>query len=130
MTIVIDHGYNRFHHHPGERAVKGPGGKEPHARSVKASEFKAKCLQMMDEVAATGREIVITKYGRPVSRLVPCREKPQSVFGVDRDVIQVHGDLMEPLPLVWDAETDRPVDTDRLVDTGGPVDAYRPVDSE
>ncbi len=104
--------------------MKGPGGKESHARSVKASEFKAKCLQMMDEVAATGREIVITKYGRPVSRLVPCREKPQSVFGVDRDVIHVHGDLIEPLPLVWDAETDRPVDT------GGPVGSYRPVDGE
>lgn len=79
---------------------------------------------MMDEVAATGGEIVITKYGRPVSRLVPCREKPQSVFGADRNVIQVHGDLIEPLPLVWEAKTDTPVDTD------GPVDAARPVDAE
>ena len=103
--------------------MKGPGGEEPHSRTVKASEFKAKCLQMMDEVAASGREIVITKYGRPVSRLVPCREKPQSVFGVDRDVIQVHGDLIEPLSLVWDAEADS------TVDTGG-HDAYRPVDAE
>ena len=30
-------------------------------RVVKASEFKAKCLQLMDEVAASGEEIIITK---------------------------------------------------------------------
>ena len=34
-------------------------------RTIKASEFKAKCLQLMDEVAETGDEIVITKNGRP-----------------------------------------------------------------
>ena len=38
---------------------------------MKASEFKAKCLKLMDEVADSGEEIVITKYGRPVSKLVP-----------------------------------------------------------
>ena len=43
-------------------------------RTIKASEFKAKCLKLMDEVAETGEEIVITKNGRPVSKLVPCEE--------------------------------------------------------
>ena len=46
------------------------------SRMIKASEFKAKCLKLMDEVADNGNEIVITKNGRPVSRLVPYREKP------------------------------------------------------
>ena len=46
-------------------------------RTMKASEFKAKCLQLMDEVADGGGEIVITKNGKPVSRLVPYRERPQ-----------------------------------------------------
>ena len=35
-------------------------------RIVKASEFKAKCLKLMDEVAATGDTITVTKNGRPV----------------------------------------------------------------
>ena len=39
-------------------------------RTIKASEFKAKCLKLMDEVADRGYEIVITKNGRPSSRLV------------------------------------------------------------
>ena len=37
------------------------------SQTVKASEFKARCLKLMDEVAASGKEIVITKNGRPVS---------------------------------------------------------------
>ena len=44
-------------------------------RTIKASEFKAKCLKLMDEVADSGGEIVITKNGRPVSRLVPYQAK-------------------------------------------------------
>jgi prevent-host-death family protein len=38
-------------------------------RTIPAGEFKAKCLALMDEVAATGDEIVITKRGKPVARL-------------------------------------------------------------
>ena len=41
------------------------------SRTITASEFRAKCLQLMDEVATTGEEIVITKRGRPVCRLSP-----------------------------------------------------------
>ena len=46
-------------------------------RTIKASEFKARCLSLMDEVADSGAEYVITKNGRPVSRLVPWRKKPR-----------------------------------------------------
>ena len=44
-------------------------------RTMSATEFRAKCLGWMDEVAATGREIVITKRGKPVARLVPVRDE-------------------------------------------------------
>ena len=44
-------------------------------RTMKASEFKAKCLKLRDEVADGGGEVVITKNGKPVSRLVPYRER-------------------------------------------------------
>ena len=74
--------------------------------TIKASEFKARCLQLMDEVAETGEEIVITKRGRPVFRLVPCREPPEAIFGADRDVIRIHGDVVEPLNVEWEAEVD------------------------
>ena len=70
-------------------------------RTIKASEFKAKCLKLMDEVAETGQEIVITKNGKPVSRLAPYREKPESLFGIDRGKIEVLGDIVSPMPAEW-----------------------------
>ena len=40
-------------------------------RTIPAGEFKAKCLKIMDEVAATGVPVVVTKRGKPVVRLEP-----------------------------------------------------------
>ncbi len=66
-------------------------------RTIKASEFKATCLKLMDEVAETGDEVVITKNGEPVSRLVPYREKPKSLFGCLRGQMEITGDIMSPI---------------------------------
>ena len=74
-------------------------------RTIKASEFKAKCLKLMDEVAESGEEVVITKNGRPVSRLAPYRAKPKAPFGRDRDKIRVLGDMTAPSDAEWEAET-------------------------
>ncbi len=38
---------------------------------IPAGEFKAKCLKLMDQVRESGKEIVITKRGKPVAKLVP-----------------------------------------------------------
>ena len=75
-------------------------------RTIKASEFKAKCLKIMDEVAESGEEIIITKHGRPVSRLTPYREKPKSLFGRGKGMIQIHGDIVEPMPAEWFEDAD------------------------
>ena len=54
---------------------------------LKASEFKARCLKLMDEVQKTGDEIVITKHGKPVSKLVPYRHKANTLFGLHKNKI-------------------------------------------
>ena len=76
-------------------------------RTIKASEFKAKCLNLMNEVAETGAEYVVTKNGRPVSRLVPYRKKPKSLFGIDRGRLEILGDIDEPLDVEWEAQSDK-----------------------
>ena len=38
------------------------------SRIIKASEFKAKCLAILDEVERTRQPVVITKRGKPCSR--------------------------------------------------------------
>ncbi|MEO5336843.1 MAG: type II toxin-antitoxin system Phd/YefM family antitoxin [Magnetospirillum sp. WYHS-4] len=47
-------------------------------RAMKAGEFKAKRLKAMDEVAASGEPLVVTKRGVPIVRLVPVRERPDA----------------------------------------------------
>ena len=74
-------------------------------RLIKASEFKAKCLKLMDEAAQSGEEIVIIKNGRPVSRLVPYHEKPKSLFGIDKGRIEILGDIIAPVEVEWEAQT-------------------------
>ncbi len=37
---------------------------------ITATEFKAKCLHLLDEVQRTGQDLVISKRGRPVARVV------------------------------------------------------------
>ena len=83
-----------------EDAVRARSDK-PLGRTIKASEFKATCLKLMDEVARSGEEIVITKNGRPVSRLVPYREAPGLRFGRNRDAIRIRGDIVSPMPPEW-----------------------------
>lgn len=78
---------------------------DKHARVIEASEFKAKCLKLMDQVAETGEEIVITMNGRPVSRLVPYGTKPSTFFGRDRGRIGILGDIVEPVDVEWEAES-------------------------
>lgn len=87
--------------------MKTDSDKPSGTRTIKASEFKAKCLKLMDEVAETGEEIVITKNGRPVSRLAPYR-KPSSglFFGRNRDDIRILGDIVSPMPPEWYEKAD------------------------
>ena len=72
--------------------------------TIPASEFQAKCLALMDSVAATGEVLIITKNGRPVAQLRPYRAEGQaSPFGLHRDV-QLFGDVIAPIEdLSWKA---------------------------
>ena len=72
-------------------------------QTIKASEFKATCLRLMDEVSLIGEEIVITKNGKPVSILKPYRTIPKTLFGMHSGKVQSRDDLISPLDIDWDA---------------------------
>ena len=76
------------------------------SRTMKASEFKAKCLRLMDEVAEDGGEIVITKHGKPVAKLTAFQERPESLFGAGRGRMKILGDIISPLDVEWEAQSD------------------------
>jgi prevent-host-death family protein len=66
--------------------------------------FKAKCLRLLDEVQQTGKEIVITKRGKPVARVVPAGDELPKSFGRLRGSGVILGDIISPIGEVWDAE--------------------------
>ena len=72
-------------------------------KTVKASEFKAKCLALLDEVAASGHRLVITKNGKPVADVVPHRMPKRSPFGLWNDSAKITGDIMSPIDIEWEA---------------------------
>lgn len=75
-------------------------------RTMTATEFRARCLKLIDEVAESGEDIVITKRGHPVARLTPYRTTRGKWVGRDRDIIEMRDDLIEPVDVEWEAESD------------------------
>lgn len=73
--------------------------------SIPAAVFKAECLKLMDEVARTGRPVVITKHGRPVAQLVPVPAAPRSSFGYMKDTVSIKGDVVGPTGEHWSADS-------------------------
>lgn len=73
-------------------------------KTVKISEFKAKCLALIEDVAETGEELLITKHGRPVGKLVPYGERPRTLFGAHRGRIRARDELVSPVGEPWQAE--------------------------
>lgn len=72
--------------------------------NVAAGVFKAKCLQLMDDVQKYHKEIIITKFGKPVAKLVSIdKPRTKSLFGCMKGTVRIHGDIMAPLDVEWNA---------------------------
>ena len=74
-------------------------------RTIPAGEFKAKCLALLDEVADTGEEIVVTKRGKRVARLAPLRpamRKKKYHRPSLAHMVEWSGDVVSPLDVEWE----------------------------
>ncbi len=71
-------------------------------RTVPAGDFKARCLKIMDEVKARHGEVVITKYGKPVAKLVPADDEIPDSFGSMKGTVGYRGDIVAPDLESWD----------------------------
>jgi prevent-host-death family protein len=67
-------------------------------REMAISEFKAKCLAVLDEVHKTKKPILVTRFGKPVAEVIPpsCSVVPGSWIGSMRDSMKILGDIVSP----------------------------------
>lgn len=69
---------------------------------VGASEFKAKCLSLLDTLNDEG--LIVTKRGKPVARVIPIHASAAELIGSLADQVQVNGDILAT-GSTWDAES-------------------------
>ena len=76
-------------------------------RAIKASEFKARCLAILDEVARTGEPVAISKRGRVVAEVVRPRKSKAGRYPQEalRGTGRTLGDIIAPAlpPASWEA---------------------------
>ena len=75
-------------------------------RTMPAGQFKIHCLSVIDEVHDRHEEVIITKYGKPMARLIPLNNTPESIFGFMRGQGRIVGDIVSPIFPTddWDSE--------------------------
>ena len=67
-------------------------------KRVPATEFKARCLELMDRVSEKRETYVITKRGKAVAKLVPVEWKRRELlFGRLRGMAEEVGDIVSPV---------------------------------
>ena len=98
------------------------------SRTIPAGEFKAKCLKLMDEINETGEQIVITKRGKPVSRLVPAGYEPRGIRGRYEGLLPAVTDPTEGAYTgeEWERLMEDQEESRRLWFAGGPSDQVSP----
>ncbi len=77
-------------------------------RVVSATEFKAKCLALLDEVEETGHTITVTKRGKPVATVGPPEKKTwKSLAGAWKGLIEIPDEVLErDRTMDWNAVRD------------------------
>jgi len=73
---------------------------------VSASDLKNAWHEYLDRVARGREEVVVTRYGQPVARLLPYEGPSASpgIFGCLAGSVTVHGDIIRPTGVSWDAD--------------------------
>jgi prevent-host-death family protein len=72
---------------------------------IAAGKFKSVCLKILDEVNESRQEVIITKRGKPVAKLVPVEPKPpRPLFGYMKGTVEIVGDIISPSGEKWEAE--------------------------
>ena len=68
-------------------------------QEIAISEFKAKCLALLEQVRATKNPIRITRFGKPVAEVVPpttAAVDREAWLGSMKNTMRITGDIVSP----------------------------------
>jgi prevent-host-death family protein len=72
---------------------------------IRASEFKAKCLQLLNDVRK-GDIYLITKRGVPLAKLSSLQTKSHKLFGAMKDSFVENADICQSISSPWTVENE------------------------
>ena len=70
-------------------------------RTIGAAQFKAQCLELLDQLEADG--LIITKHGKPIARVLPFVDQEPDLIGSLRHKVKINGDILTT-GVRWGAE--------------------------
>jgi prevent-host-death family protein len=73
---------------------------------VSASDLKNAWHEFLDRVSRGRQEVVVTRYGKPIARLIPYQAPDEGggIFGCLAGSVTVHGDIIVPVAETWEAD--------------------------
>lgn len=74
-------------------------------KRIAAGQFKAQCLQLMDDVREKHLTYIITKHGTAVAKLMPIEASAPKLYGALKGSVTIKGDILAPIDEAWDIMT-------------------------
>jgi prevent-host-death family protein len=75
---------------------------------INAAKFRTNCFKILDQVKVTHKEVVITKRGKPIAKLVyfARQNEKDPLLGSMEGLVETIGDLTEPVidPDAWELD--------------------------
>jgi len=101
LVVTMRHDYGTLYWSMGDAM---PTGRKKSIQEVAISEFKAKCLSLLDEVSKTKTPLRVTRRGKAIADVIPASSEAEgrSWIGSMSDSIEIVGDIVSP---VIDTET-------------------------
>lgn len=72
-------------------------------KTIPATEFKARCLALLEEVRTTRKPLLITRHGKSVVQIMPCAAEPIGDNPL-KNSVTFESDLVSPIGGAWEAE--------------------------
>jgi prevent-host-death family protein len=73
-------------------------------KTLAAGKFKAQCLALIDKIAQTHEELVVTKYGKPLVKVVPYNDKKDNSNKPLAGMATYIGDVFSPIDEEWEVD--------------------------